>query len=516
MVSTVNSNYIMVDNKPVTIKEYDGRRVLTLKDIDALHNRNTGTASRNFKFNREKLVEGKDYFVAKYGDTKANFEVPNRGVTIFTSNGYSTLVKSFNDDSSKVVCSKLMYSYFGVKPKSKYEVKQAPKINKAVPVGVVEEKCNNHTLQLRTTSMFNHVQANIYGNDNGDMFMTARQLGECLGYSDSMRSVNHLVERNPYLMDEEFSCVTKLVTHQGNRLIETETRVFNEDGIYEVTFLSNTSKALEFRRWVRQLLKSLRTGAMSLVSQTANISQMISKEINSAVTNLKNEISVLEVSLRPQRPDFYLWKKTISIPAIDTLSRLLKKNVKETYNLVYDAMTVKYGFDKSFAVDQFCKKYGLEEGANVIDAIADSPEYQYRFTATATSLINKQISTHNTINSPIVDVSNNTPAPQVDNVVPQEVSKPEQATPTPNKTMDKVQETIQPLIELYDDKSFNGAKTYGKVYDLMKTKHGWKTTMTRNHCYTKKAVILKNEKLFKQFSNCVQQLLSEYYAVPTV
>ncbi|QJX64882.1 hypothetical protein HLK66_16405 [Niallia circulans] len=36
------------------------------------------------------------------------------------------------------------------------------------------------------------------------------------------------------------------------------TRIFTEDGIYEVTMLSKTEKAKEFRQWVRQILKELR------------------------------------------------------------------------------------------------------------------------------------------------------------------------------------------------------------------------------------------------------------------
>lgn len=380
--------------------------------------------------------------------------------------------------------------------------------------------------------MFNDVQADIYGNDNGDMFMTARQLGECLEYANPMKAINNLIERNPYLKGESFSTILKLRTVEGNRTLERQTRVFNEDGIYEIAFLSNTDKALEFRCWVRSLLKALRTGAMTLVSQTADMYQMMSQEISSIITNireemktefslmLKNELSLLEVSLRPQKPNCWLWKKHIATPLIETLAKIINKDIKDTYDLVYDTMKYKYGFDKSFTINQFCAKYGLES-ASVIDAVADMPEYQYRFTAMATTLINRHTDTYsaaNMVNSPAVEVPVESIEIKSDVTLEQEVKLNDVETEvvTLTKPLDKVQETIQPLIELYDDKSFNGAKTYGKVYDLMKTKHGWKTTMTRNHCSTKKAVILKNEKLFKQFSNCVQQLLSEYYAVPTV
>lgn len=48
------------------------------------------------------------------------------------------------------------------------------------------------------------------------------------------------------------------------------TRVFNEDGIYEATFAAKTGKAAEFRAWVRMILKSLRKGEAVLVSPTVS------------------------------------------------------------------------------------------------------------------------------------------------------------------------------------------------------------------------------------------------------
>ena len=48
-------------------------------------------------------------------------------------------------------------------------------------------------------------------------------------------------------MNEEFSVVTKLVSTDGKQY---NTRVFTEDGIYEVTMLAKTEKAKQFRATV--------------------------------------------------------------------------------------------------------------------------------------------------------------------------------------------------------------------------------------------------------------------------
>jgi hypothetical protein len=75
----------------------------------------------------------------------------------------------------------------------------------------------------------------FYKDENDNIYMTAEQLGKCLGYSSPRLSINNIVTRNKQLQKEEFSVETKLISTDGKSY---NTRVFNEDGIYEITFLS--------------------------------------------------------------------------------------------------------------------------------------------------------------------------------------------------------------------------------------------------------------------------------------
>lgn len=59
-VATVE-NAITVGNHTLPIKEYNNVRVITFKDIDMVHERPDGTASRNFRKNREYFIEGEDF-----------------------------------------------------------------------------------------------------------------------------------------------------------------------------------------------------------------------------------------------------------------------------------------------------------------------------------------------------------------------------------------------------------------------------------------------------------------------
>lgn len=111
--------------------------------------------------------------------------------------------------------------------------------------------------ELIKSADFCGTQCDIYSDDANEIFMTAFQLGSCLGYSDPMRSICRLVSRNKYLENTEFSSVVNLTTLDNKN---REVRIFTEDGIYEVTMLAKTEKAKEFRAFVRQLIKSIRKG----------------------------------------------------------------------------------------------------------------------------------------------------------------------------------------------------------------------------------------------------------------
>lgn len=127
-------------------------------------------------------------------------------------------------------------------------------------------------------------QCDIYADDANEMFMTAFQLGSCLGYSTPRESINKLVSRNKYLKNNEFSAEVILTSPQGS---SQETRIFTEDGIYEVTMLAKTEKAKEFRTFVRQLIKSIRKGE-TLVVSTAECSQTPEDKSKTAEAKLLN------------------------------------------------------------------------------------------------------------------------------------------------------------------------------------------------------------------------------------
>jgi len=125
-------------------------------------------------------------------------------------------------------------------------------------------------LALVKSERFGNVQCDFYANDEV-ICMTSIQLGTAIEYSDPQKGIDNLISRNEYLKGEEFSVTLKLRGTDGKYY---ETRVFTEDGIYEVTMLAKTEKAKIFRSFVRKTLKALRTGKMQAIQPVSQFKMM--------------------------------------------------------------------------------------------------------------------------------------------------------------------------------------------------------------------------------------------------
>jgi len=119
-------------------------------------------------------------------------------------------------------------------------------------------------LSLAIKKTFEGNEVSIYTLEDGSPVMTVDDLAKSLDYADRS-GVQKIVNRNEYLKNIEFSTEDNLSLVEGGRKVEREVRIFNEDGIYEVTMLSSKPKAKEFRAFVRKTLKSLRKGEAILI-----------------------------------------------------------------------------------------------------------------------------------------------------------------------------------------------------------------------------------------------------------
>ncbi|WP_099346890.1 ORF6C domain-containing protein [Clostridium tertium] len=115
----MNNQIVKINNADLLVKEINGQRVVTFKDIDMLHERVEGTAKRNFSDNKKHFIENEDYFFVKPADVQKyeirTSEINNRGTYLITESGYLMLVKSLQDDLAWKVQRELVNNYFRVK-----------------------------------------------------------------------------------------------------------------------------------------------------------------------------------------------------------------------------------------------------------------------------------------------------------------------------------------------------------------------------------------------------------------
>lgn len=107
---------ITINNNNLKIKEFNNQRVVTFKDIDMVHQRPDGTAKRNFLENKDKFIEGVDYYELSSSQKNEirTLEIPNRGITVLTASGYLMLVKSLKDDLAWNIQRELVNNYFTI------------------------------------------------------------------------------------------------------------------------------------------------------------------------------------------------------------------------------------------------------------------------------------------------------------------------------------------------------------------------------------------------------------------
>ena len=134
--------YELINNVPLKIKEYNGQRVVTFRDIDMVHNRPEGTAGRNFRKNREHFIKDEDYFILELttDEIRRQFGAgKNAGKTmiLLTESGYLMLVKSFTDELAWSVQRQLVNTYFRVQ-----EIKNSYDENISIKLDLLEQKIN--------------------------------------------------------------------------------------------------------------------------------------------------------------------------------------------------------------------------------------------------------------------------------------------------------------------------------------------------------------------------------------
>lgn len=125
------NDMITIEDTELAIREYNGQRVVTMKDIDRIHGKKTDTAKKAFQKHKQHFILGEDYFEMtrkelgeRYSPNEKIKGNPNLTTYLLTESGYLMIVKVFTDDLSWQVQRQLVNTYFKVKEQEK-PVRQA-------------------------------------------------------------------------------------------------------------------------------------------------------------------------------------------------------------------------------------------------------------------------------------------------------------------------------------------------------------------------------------------------------
>lgn len=132
---------------------------------------------------------------------------------------------------------------------------------------IVDESVNGENkallgqLKLVKQGDFLGTTCDFYKDDQNNIYMTRKQISEALEYKEE-KSITQIHNRNKDLDNQSVRikafnnvCQTDIPFPTN---LHPESLLYNEDGIYEITFLSRQPKANEFRAWVRERIKEIR------------------------------------------------------------------------------------------------------------------------------------------------------------------------------------------------------------------------------------------------------------------
>ena len=110
--------------------EINGEPMIAFADIDRVHGRKKGTASKAFQHNRFRFVEGRDYILASLGEInkatgKKQCGNPQISKILLTKAGYLLLTKYLDDDTAYKVQQRMVSEHFGDLPAVRTENKVA-------------------------------------------------------------------------------------------------------------------------------------------------------------------------------------------------------------------------------------------------------------------------------------------------------------------------------------------------------------------------------------------------------
>lgn len=184
---------IKIGNQEISVKEFNGQRVITLKDIDFVHKRPEGATARKFINHQDRFIPGEDYVQRNSLEAENEYGIiAPEGLTLVTEQGYLMLAKSFTDRLAWEVQRQMINRYFKVRnAKSNLEMLE-------LQIRALKEVDSKVDAVYDELQMFKQDMP-ILGIEEGKITSTVRAKGVCcLGGKESRAYSNKSLRAQVY------------------------------------------------------------------------------------------------------------------------------------------------------------------------------------------------------------------------------------------------------------------------------------------------------------------------------
>ena len=427
----------------------------------------------------------------------------------------------------------------------------------------------NNTMTVITSKPFGALNVDVYQNDKHQYYMTREQIGTALEYTDPVRNISKIHDRNADRLNP-LSSVVNLTTEVGNHTQMRQTYMYNLRGVMEICRFSRQPKADSFMDFCWDIMESLMRG--DTVLATPQMDAALSKEfidvrlhaLFDSVKNLQSELDSTRKELGDQieearatsnealnvissvsqcvhqikdkqmdnaiRAKSYTprnvfqgemsdWRKDL-YSKIGVIANTKGYTNKETLHKIYEYLNRNYGFVLEDARAKYIKRTNRSGKISTIDIIEEDSTWKSVMGAVVADMYAASIERlHQNQNElrPALKTIEAIPEVNVNDAPVVEVEAKEVVNEKPKKQSEtalKLVPVVEPLAKKIGDNTIHYHKTYRMIYDQIgytKMESMLKAYKRAHGCMPKPKtkVFLESDNAMRMFKKAVKQLMKE-------
>lgn len=427
----------------------------------------------------------------------------------------------------------------------------------------------NNSMTVITSKLFGALNVDVYQNDKHQYYMTREQIGAALEYTDPVRNISKIHDRNADRLNP-LSSVVNLTTEVGNHTQMRQTYMYNLRGVMEICRFSRQPKADAFMDFCWDIMESLMRG--DTVLATPQMDAALSKEfidvrlhaLFDSMKNLQSELDSTRKDLSEQikearatsnealnvissvsqcvhqikdkqmdnairaksytprnvfQDEMSEWRKDL-YSKIGVIANTKGYTNKETLHKIYEYLNRNYGFVLEDARAKYIKRTNRSGKISTIDIIEEDSTWKSVMGSVVADMYAASIERlHQNQNElrPALKTIEAIPEVNENDAPVVEVEVKEVVTEKPKKQSEtalKLVPVVEPLAKKIGDNTIHYHKTYRMIYDQIgytKMESMVKAYKRAHGCMPKPKtkVFLESDNAMRMFKKAVKQLMKE-------